>query len=65
MDNPIPPSYPNTPTLGMWSVGQISFFSEHGHVAYQLQGIQEMQQHGNKNFASTHPPPPRRWGWGQ
>ena len=51
-----------TPTLGMWSVGQNLTFLEHGHVAYQLKGNQEMQQHGSKYFARKHPRP---WGWGQ
>ena len=32
--------------LGMGSIGQKSTFSEHGHVAYQITGNHEMQQHG-------------------
>ena len=28
------------------SIGQKSTFSEHGHVAYQITGNREMQQHG-------------------
>ena len=32
--------------MGMGSIGQKSTFSEHGHVAYQIIGNHEMQQHG-------------------
>ena len=31
------------------SKGQKSTFSEHGHVAYQITGNQEMQKHGRNN----------------
>ena len=34
------------PILGMGSIGQKSTFSEYGHVAYQITGNHEMQQHG-------------------
>ena len=35
-------------TSSPWSK---STFSEHGHVAYQIKGNQQMQQHGSKYFA--------------
>ena len=40
------------------TIGQNSTFAEHGHVAYQFKGNQEMQQHGSKYFAHR-PPAPR------
>ena len=49
-----PPSF----DLGKGSIGQNSTFAEHGHVAYQFKGNQEMQQHGGKYFAHR-PPAPR------
>ena len=35
-----------------------STFSEHGHVAYQIKGNHEMQQHGTNILPAhpTHPP---------
>ena len=33
------------PTLGLGSIDRKSTFSEHGHVAYQIKGNHEMQQH--------------------
>ena len=41
---------PPLPTLVMGSIDQKSSFSELGHVAYQIKGDHEMQQHGNKYF---------------
>ena len=41
MEANILPADPLPPTLGMWSVGQNSIFSEHGHVAYQIKENQE------------------------
>ena len=38
--------------------GQKSNFPEHGHVAYQINGNHEMQQHGSKIFAQLLLPPP-------
>ena len=38
------------------STGQNSTFSEHGHVAYQINGNHEMQQHGSKCFAGRPSP---------
>ena len=35
------------PPLGIGSIGQTSSISEHGHVAYQIKGNHEMQQHGH------------------
>ena len=51
---------PTPLTLGIWTVGQTSTFSEHGSVAYQIKGNHEMQQHGSKYFArrSLPNPPP-------
>ena len=34
------------------SQGQNLTFSEHGHVAYEIKGTHQMQQHGSKYFAS-------------
>ena len=39
------PPPPTPPTLRMGSIGQ-NIFSEHDHVAYQITGNHEMQQHG-------------------
>ena len=36
---------PPPPTLGLGSIDRKSTFSEHGHVAYQIKGNHEMQQH--------------------
>ena len=47
-------------TLGIWSIGQNSIFSEHGHVAYQVKWNPEMQQHGSKYFARRPPMPLKR-----
>ena len=33
-------------------------FFRNGHVAYQIKGNHEMQQHGSKYFACRPPPPP-------
>ena len=33
-------------------------FAEHGHVSYQIKGNREMQQYGNKYFASSPALPP-------
>ena len=38
---------PADPPLILGSKCQNSTFSEHGHVAYQINGNHEMQQHGN------------------
>ena len=37
------------------TIGQNSTFSEHGNIAFQFKGNQEMQQHGNKYFAPQTP----------
>ena len=42
-----------SPTLGIGSIGQESTFSEHGHVAYQIKGNHEMQQHGRNMVESV------------
>ena len=42
---------PHPLTRGLGSKGQISTFSEHGHVANQIKWNHEMQQHGSKYFA--------------
>ena len=57
---------PPSLTLGMGSIGQNYFFSEHGHVAYQIKGNHRMQQHGSKYFASRPLPDPTLWPccWG-
>ena len=44
-----------SPRQGMGSIGQKSFFSEHGHVAYQIKGNHEMKQHSRKYFACRSP----------
>ena len=52
------PTDPLAPTTqGMGSIGQNSTFSEHGHVAYQFKGNQEMQPHGS-NYFNRRPPSP-------
>ena len=56
---------PITLTLRLGSKGQNSNFSEHGHVAYQIKGNHEMQQHGSKYFARRHPPQPKTLGDGK
>ena len=43
------PSDPSL-TLLFGSKGQNSTCSEHGHVAYQIKGNHQMQQHGSKDF---------------
>ena len=48
---------PHPLTLGLGSKGQISTFSKHGHVANQIKGNHEMQQHGSKYFARRSPRP--------
>ena len=60
------PQTPSPPSnLEMGSIGQNSFFSEHGHDAYQLKWNHLMRQHGSKYFACRpHPPPPTTLGEG-
>ena len=43
---------PTPPTLVMGSIGQISNFAEHDHVAYQIKGNQAIKQHGSKFLPS-------------
>ena len=50
-------------TFGIGSIGQKLTFSEHGHVAYQIKGNNEMQQHGSKYFAGR-PSSPLTGGMG-
>ena len=38
-------------TLGMGLIGQNSILTEHGHVAYQIKGNHQMQQHSSKFIA--------------
>ena len=45
------PQTPTPLTLVMGSIGQNLTCLEHGHVAYQIKGNHEMQQHGSKYFA--------------
>ena len=56
-------------TQGLGSKGRNStFLSEHCHVACQIKGNHEMQQHSSKYFARRPPPPSSRHdprGWGQ
>ena len=60
------PQIPPPPqTLVMGSIGQNSTFSEHGHVAYQINGNHEMQQYGRKYFARRSPCPHYPRGWCQ
>ena len=42
--------------MGMGSIHQNLFISDHGHVAYQVKGNQETQQHGSKYFTCRHAP---------
>ena len=44
------PAYPSLTAL-LGSKGSNSTFSGHGHVAYQIKGNLQMQQHGSKYFA--------------
>ena len=44
-------------TLAMGSIGQKSTFSGQSHVAYQIKGNHELQQHGSKYFVHRPPPP--------
>ena len=48
----------DTPNPGDVAIGQNSFFSEGGNVAYQFKGNHEMQQHGSKIFCLLTPSPP-------
>ena len=49
---------PSTPlTQGLGSKGQNSTFSDHGHVACQIKGNHETQQHSSKYFARRPLPP--------
>ena len=41
----------------MWSIGQNSTFSEHGHVANQTKWNHKIKQQGSKYLALRHPPP--------
>ena len=50
---PKPPNRPTPLTLGMRSIGHILPFTEHGHVAYAVQGNHEMKQHGSKYFSCS------------
>ena len=45
-------------TLLLGSKGQNVVSSEHGHVAYQIKGNHQRQQHGSKYFPRILPPPP-------
>ena len=47
-------------TQGVGSKGQNIYFSESGHVAYQMKG-KELQSNMQKNFALTHTT--YLWGW--
>ena len=49
--------HPPDPWVG--SIGQNSTFSEHGHVAYQIKGNHQVQQHGSKCFSRRRLPVPR------
>ena len=52
------PPTPNL-TLGMGSVDQNSFFSEHGHIAYQIKGNHKCRiMVANILPADPYPPPP-------
>ena len=46
---------PTSPDPWEGYTGQNSTFSDHGHVAYQINGNHEMQQHGSKHFARSPP----------
>ena len=48
-------------TLLFGSKGQNSTFSEHGHVANQIKGNHQMQQHGSKYVARIPLPDPEEW----
>ena len=54
--------YPPPPTLGMWSVGQNSTSSEHGHVTCQIK-----ENHECSNMVANILPADtlRSWEWGQ
>ena len=41
----------------MGSIGKKSTFTEHSHVAYQIKGNHEMQQHGSKYLPADLPLP--------
>ena len=56
------PYLPNPPK---GYTGQNSTFSEHGHVAYQINGNHEMQLHGSQCFARRTPTPPPPYPNGQ
>ena len=63
---PADPSPPhNLHTLGIGSVGQNSTFSEHGHVAYQIENNECSKMVVNILPADPHPLPHRPLGWGQ
>ena len=49
---PPPPPLPPPPKR---STGQNSTLSEHGHVAYQINGNHKITQHGNKLFSRRTP----------
>ena len=56
--NILPPDPQPPPDPWEGYTGQNSTFSDHGHVAYQINGYHEMQQHGSKHFARRSLPPP-------
>ena len=55
-----------TPPAGIGSIGQISTFSEHGQVAFQIKWNHEMQQHSS-TYVDHRPPtsPYNPRGWDQ
>ena len=55
---PADPPCPLPLTLGMGSISQNKTILEYGHVAYQIEGNHEMQQHGSTYLAQRHLPPP-------
>ena len=53
------PPPPPPATLWMGFIAQNSFFTEHGHVVYQIKWNHEISQHGSIYLlADLHPPPP-------
>ena len=59
------PPPPPTPAHTHRSTGINSTFTEHGHVAYQINRNIEMQQHGSNCFAARLPSPTTLGDWGQ
>ena len=60
---PQTPCLPSVPGDGLSRSKFI--FTEHGHVAYQVKGNQEMQLHSSKYFAHRPPHPTPTLGWGE